>query len=206
MSGLRLLSTLLALTLLAGCAGTDRMDAPANAAWEQRQQVLNQLQEWSIQGSLHVRDNQDSQSARIRWWQQQEEFQVNLWGTFNIGATEISGTAERVTVIQAGEPPFISEEPEMLFYDQLGFELPIHYLHYWIKGAPFPGMAAELTFGELNQVSSLNQNGWQVQYLAYTNYGLASLPTRIRLSKSPLRLDLVRLNWTLTETGDDSDE
>lgn len=203
MSGQRSLLSMFALILLAGCAGTERMDAPVNAAWEQRQQVLNELEEWSIQGSLHVRDNQDSQSARIRWWQQQESFQVNLWGTFNIGATEISGTAERVTVTQAGEPPFISEEPEMLFYEQLGFELPIHYLHYWIKGMPFPDVDAALTFGELNQVTSLNQNGWQVQYLAYTNYGLASLPTRIRLSKSPLRLDLVRLDWTLIESSDE---
>lgn len=203
MSRYRLIASLMILAGLAGCAGTGRIDAPVNSAWEQRQQVLNQLQEWSIQGSLHVRDDQDSQSARIRWWQQQEQFQVNLWGTFNIGATEITGTAERVRVEQAGEPPFISEEPEMLFYDQLGFELPVHYLHYWIKGVPFPGTEANVTFGDLNQVTSLNQNGWQVQYLAYTNYGLASLPTRIRLSKSPLRLDLVRLNWTLTESSDD---
>lgn len=203
MSRFHLFSGLLMLAFLTGCADTQRMDAPVNTAWEQRQEVLYQLQAWSIQGSLHIRDDQDAQSARIRWQQQQDAFQINLWGTFNIGATEISGTAERVTVEQAGEPPFISDEPEMLFYDQLGFKLPVHYLHYWIKGAPYPGIETELTFGEMNQLTLLTQNGWQVQYLAYTNYGLASLPTRIRLSKPPLRLDLVRLNWTLIESRDD---
>jgi len=36
-----------------------------------------------------------------------------------------------------------------------------------------------------------------VQYLGYTNYAAESLPTRIRIEKPPLRLDFVRLDWTL---------
>ena len=82
-------------------------------------------------------------------------------------------------------------------YDQLGYELPVSQLSYWIKGIPAPGSAGQPSFNEENHLVSLEQDGWHVQYMAYTRYTLESLPTRIRIEKPPLRLDFVRLDWTL---------
>ena len=82
--------------------------------------------------------------------------------------------------------------------EQLGYELPVSQLSYWIKGIPAPGSRAQPIFNEEHHLVSLEQDGWVVQYLAYTRYDIESLPTRIRIEKAPLRLDFVRLDWTLT--------
>ena len=189
---------LITLTL-AACSSTPRIDAPVNAEWEQRRQVLDDISHWEFIGSLNVRDASDAHSSRIRWQQQDDVYQINLWGTFNVGATQIDGRPGEVQIVQQGEDPVFTESPEELLYQELGYELPVTELNYWIKGIPAPGASSELQFGENNQLRAFNQLGWQINYMAFTNFGTETLPTRIRIEKTPLRLDLTRLRWTLPD-------
>lgn len=197
MSTIRLISTFLLPLMLAACATSPRMDAPINDDWAQRLEVLEALTLWEFTGRIGVRDDRESHSSRIRWQQHGEDYVINLWGTLNAGATEITGEPGRVVLQQEGKDPLIADTPEQLVYEQLGYELPVAQLSYWIKGIPAPGASSETAFDIDNRLIRLQQSGWQVEYLGYTNYETESLPTRIRIQKSPLRLDFVRLDWTL---------
>lgn len=181
---------------LAAC-NTLRMDAPVNTEWEQRKAVLEALKHWEFTGSINVRDASEAHSSRIRWRQQGQQYRINLWGTFNIGATEINGRPGEVRIEQQGEEPIVTDSPRDMLYDRIGYELPVDELNYWIKGIPAPGKAEALNFADNTQLLGFEQAGWRVEYLGYTNLGAESLPTRIRIQKEPLRLDLTRLNWTL---------
>jgi len=183
--------------LLAGCAGTPRMDAPVNDDWQARRALLEALTRWEFTGRIGVRDDKESHSSRIRWQQQDERYVINLWGTLNAGATEITGRPGEVVLEQEGKTPLTASSAEALVYDQLGYELPVAQLSYWIKGMPAPGGLSSPSFNAENHLIGLEQDGWRVQYLGYTNYATESLPTRIRIEKPPLRLDFVRLDWTL---------
>lgn len=185
---------------LLSCAGAVRMDAPVISEWDARKAVLESLSEWEFTGSINVRDAEEGHSSRIRWRQNNELYRINLWGTFNIGATEVNGKPGEVRIEQEGEEPIITDTPEQLLYDRIGYELPVTELNFWIKGIPAPGPSQELSFADNQQLLSFVQAGWRVDYLGYTNFGQQTLPTRIRVQKPPLRLDLIRLNWTLPST------
>ncbi len=186
--------------ILLSCAGAVRMDAPVISEWDARKAVLESLSEWEFTGSINVRDADEAHSSRIRWRQNNELYRINLWGTFNIGATEVNGKPGEVRIDQEGEEPIITDTPEQLLYDRIGYELPVTELNFWIKGIPAPGPSQELSFADNQQLLSFVQAGWRVDYLGYTNFGQQTLPTRIRVQKPPLRLDLIRLNWTLPST------
>jgi outer membrane lipoprotein LolB len=176
------------------------MDAPVISEWDARKAVLESLSDWEFTGSINVRDAEEAHSSRIRWRQNNELYRINLWGTFNIGATEVNGKPGEVRIEQEGEEPIITDTPEQLLYDRIGYELPVTELNFWIKGIPAPGPSQELSFADNQQLLSFVQAGWRVDYLGYTNFGQQTLPTRIRVQKPPLRLDLIRLNWTLPST------
>jgi len=192
-----LFSTALVCLLLAGCAAAPRMDAPVNQDWQARRALLESLTLWEFTGRIGVRDDRESHSSRIRWQQQGDRYVINLWGTLNAGATQITGRPGEVILQQEGKTPLTAATAEDLVYDQLGYELPVAQLSFWIKGMPAPGANSAPSFNTEHHLISLEQDGWLVQYLGYTNYATESLPTRIRIEKPPLRLDFVRLDWTL---------
>lgn len=191
---------LLLVAFLAACTPL-RIAPPVNPEWKNRQAVLADIRQWEFTGSISVRDENESHSSRIRWQQQQERYRINLWGTFNVGATEINGAPGRVSIEQQGEPPLITTTPEQLIRDELGYELPVSQLNYWLRGIPSPGSRHEPVFGENNQLTELQQDGWTIRYMAYSNYDIETLPVRIRMEKPPLRVDLLRLNWSLDSPG-----
>lgn len=189
--------TIIVVSALISACAAPRMDAPVNENWQARRNVLAAITTWEFTGRIGVRDENEAHSSRIRWRQQDEQYVINLWGTLNAGATEITGSPTLVTLQQEGKAVLMAATPEALVEEQLGYELPVSQLSYWIKGIPAPGSIAAPSFNEENHLITLLQDGWAVQYMAYTNYDTESLPTRIRIEKAPLRLDFVRLDWTL---------
>lgn len=199
---LQIIAAWFACLVLVSCTGV-RMDAPVNTEWEERRQVLAGLSHWEFTGSVNVRDARDAHSSRIRWHQDGDTYRINLWGTFNAGATQIDGRPGEVSITQQGQAPVVTHSPEELLYQELGYELPVSELNHWVKGIPAPGLPSKLEFGENHQLLRFEQAGWQINYLGFTNFGTETLPTRIRVQRvqdepeNLLRLDLTRLTWSL---------
>lgn len=169
-----------------------------NSNWTAQRELLEELDSWQFRGRVDVRYNDDSDTPRIQWQQEDEEYRIRLWGTFNAGNTLITGRPGSVTMESRGET-IIAISPEELILQQLGYELPVSFLEYWIKGLPAPGERADLEFNELNQLTRIRQADWTVTYNDPRQYGDLSLPASMQLTRptNDIRLRFIGLNWTL---------
>ncbi|MFK7865340.1 MAG: lipoprotein insertase outer membrane protein LolB [Pseudohongiellaceae bacterium] len=188
------------LLLTCGLAACGSLAPPAtvNSDWERQRLALNNLDSWQLRGRVNVRYNNESNTPRIQWMQQNVEYHIRLWGTFNAGNTVIVGRPGFVTLEQGGDV-LTANSPEELILQQLGYELPVSYLEHWVKGIPAPDSEANLTFNELNQLLELAQDGWTVSYSDMRQYGDLSLPRKVTVTRpeNDIRLRFVGLNWQL---------
>jgi len=58
-----------------------------------------------------------------------------------------------------------------------------------------------MVLGEFNELVSLEQSGWTMNYQDYRLFGPYSLPRRIEMSREEnnIRLLFIGLNWTIDE-------
>ncbi len=200
---LRLLRSVGFLALLAGlpagCANAPR--ALEGGDWNRQREGLAALEQWQLRGRVNVRYDNESHTPRILWRQRQRNYNIRLWGSFNAGNTLISGGPDGVSLESDGEV-LTAATPENLILEQLGYELPVSRLEYWVRGLPAPAGDVELDFNDANQLRTLRQDGWSVQYDDPRRYGELSLPGAIELSRAAddVRLRFVGLRWIVGST------
>ncbi len=178
--------------------------ADTNSNWNKQRRALQNLDTWEMRGRVDVRYNDESNTPRIRWAQQPDHYNIRLWGTLNAGNTLITGVPGLVTLEQ-GNDVLTAASAEDLILQQLGYELPVSYLEYWVKGIPSPASGFELEFNELNQLESLRQDGWTISYPDIRQYGELTLPRRVDVTrpKNDIRLRFIGLSWTLETSETD---
>ena len=190
---------MLVLALLGTFLSTCAIAPPAseNSDWSRQRDQLQELDSWELRGRVNVRYDNESHTPRIIWLQQNVDYNIRLWGTFNAGATEIVGRPGFVTMENDGQT-LSANSPEDLILEQLGYELPVSQLNYWIKGLPAPESEAQLVFNELNQLTTIQQADWTINLSDMRQYGALSLPRRVELTRprNAIRLRFIGLNWT----------
>lgn len=190
----------LAVLLLSGCSlttPTSQTQAPSTAqTWRQHSQSVQKIQQWNMQGALGVRDNQQGFSSNFQWQQQQENYQLNLFGPLGIGNARIQGSPGNVTLQTSKNQTFSANSPESLMQQQLGWQLPLSYLSYWVRGIPAPGVKADYQLAQ-QRLQTLDQAGWHIQYLNYTNASGVSLPSKMYLTHPPLQVRIVIKQWNV---------
>ena len=198
-AALRLASFCLLTAALSACSSL-APPASENSSWTLQSQQLEKLTHWQLRGRVNVRYNNESQTPRIHWQHSSRAYQIRLWGTFNAGNTLIRGEPGRVSLDQ-GDEHFSASSPEELILQQLGYELPISYLEFWIKGLPVPDRPAALFFNDLNQLTAFKQADWTVTLSDLRDYGGLALPRRVDImrSENDAQLRFVGLRWTLPE-------
>jgi outer membrane lipoprotein LolB len=197
----RLLLTVLLLGLGVSACSSLAPPAQDNTNWIQQRNRLQQLGNWQLRGRVNVRYQNESHTPRIQWQQQQQDFHIRLWGTFNAGNTSIDGGPGFVSLEQDGVI-VTATSPEDLILQQLGYELPVSYLEYWIRGLPAPHSNADLSFNELNQLAQMEQDGWTISYTDPRQYGAVTLPRRVDVTRprDDVSLRFVGLSWTLEDS------
>ena len=193
---------MLAMALLSACISS-APPAEENSDWARQRELLEAMDSWELRGRVNVRYDNESDTPRINWLQQGTEYSITLWGTFNAGYTTVIGQPGYVTLESGGET-LTASSPEELILQQLGYELPVSQLNYWVKGLPAPDSAAQLTFNDLNQLTTIRQQDWTVSLIDIRQYGALNLPRRVELMRprNDIRLIFFGLNWTTDEAAD----
>ena len=111
----------------------------------------------------------ESETPRIQWQHSNRAYRIRC-GVPLTPQYPDSGRARRVSLDQ-GDKHFSAKSPEELILQQLGYELPISYLEFWIKGLPVPDRPAALLFNDLNQLTAFEQADWTITLSDLRDYG-----------------------------------
>lgn len=205
---MKLMRTLLApalALLLAGCAGLgpqESVEGPGNAAdWNAHKAHISEIDGWQISGKIGIQAPQDSGSGTLFWLQRQDYFDIRLSGPLGRGATRLTGRPDAVALEVASQGRFEADSPEALVESQLGWQLPVSNLLWWIRGLPAPDSRSRIALDGAGRLASLQQDGWDVQYLGYSEENGYTLPSRIKLAGRDLQITLVVKDWQPRQLG-----
>ena len=191
--------------LLAGCAGLgpqESVEGPGNIEdWKAHKAHISEIDGWQISGKIGIQAPQDSGSGTLFWLQRQGYFDIRLSGPLGRGATRLTGRPDAVALEVAGQGRFEAESPEALVESQLGWQLPVSHLLYWVRGLPAPDSRSRIALDPNGRLASLQQDGWDVQYLGYTEEDGYTLPNRIKLAGRDLKITLVVKDWQPRQLG-----
>lgn len=188
------------LLLLAGCATVPSSYTPQQSNWSQREAQLQQFLDWQLEGRIAISTEDDSWSGSLQWQQLNQLYDIRFSGPFGQGAMSLTGDPERV-VLSTSEGEIIGYQgPEQLMFDQLGWQVPISHLQYWVVGRPHPLDSAEqIEFDEFGRIKALQQSDWRVDYRRYRHYQNLELPDKIFIENHRLSVRLVINNWQQPE-------
>ena len=193
------------IALLAGCAGLTSHEAlegeGSPALWQSHKQQIGSLDAWQINGKVGIRAPQDSGSGTLFWLQRQDYYDIRLSGPLGRGAARLTGRPGAIQLEVANQGRYQAASPEQLLQQQLGLNLPVSHLLWWIRGLPAPDSRSRLTLDRDSRLARLSQDGWQVDYLRYTEQGGYWLPERLKLSGHDLQVTLVIKDWQPRQLG-----
>ncbi|MBA1280364.1 MULTISPECIES: lipoprotein insertase outer membrane protein LolB [Pseudomonadaceae] len=191
--------------LLAGCAGLgpqESIEGPGNKEdWTTHKARVSEIDGWQISGKIGIRAPQDSGSGTLFWLQRQDYFDIRLSGPLGRGATRLTGRPDAVALEVAGQGRYEAESPEALVESQLGWQLPVSSLLWWVRGLPAPDSRSRIALDANGRLANLQQDGWDIQYLGYSEEGGYALPSRIKLAGRDLQITLVVKDWQPRQLG-----
>ncbi|MEH6472778.1 MAG: lipoprotein insertase outer membrane protein LolB, partial [Halopseudomonas sp.] len=177
---------LMALGCLAlfGCSSqSPRPPAPPEQSWNQHQQQLLPLTEWQILGKIRIQTDNDDLAANLNWSQQQDHYRIYIAGPFGQGAVNIEGSEQAgISLDIKDKGHYQAASPEQLLNQQLGWNVPVSLIPYWIRGLPAPQSDHTKTLDPDNRLQQLQQAGWTINYLDYQTDELLHLPRKIKLN------------------------
>jgi len=166
---------------------------------------------WQLSGKIGLRGPRLAESAYLNWRQCGDDYDVRISGPLGQTVARIEGRGENLTVSMEGRDPVTTAEPELLLQEQLGWSVPLRALRYWVRAEAAPGAPATVT-GPQRQPESLQQLGWQVNYLSYhvaetaapTQAGderpaATTLPAKLTLRGGELQATLLINDWLLSD-------
>lgn len=193
------------LTFLAGCAGLtsrESVEGQGDAKlWQAHKGEVAALDGWQISGKVGIRAPRDSGSGTLFWLQRQDYFDIRLSGPLGRGAARLTGRDGKVLLEVANQGRYEAESPEALLEEQLGWRLPVSHLFWWVRGLPAPDSKSRVNLDSDSHLASLEQDGWQLQYLSYVEQNGYRLPERIKLHGTDLDITLVIKDWQPRQLG-----
>lgn len=91
-----------------------------------------------------------------------------------------------IATLETSDGIYKGKDLDTLLIKQLGFTLPVNYLHYWVQGIPLPQYSIDK-----NLQSGFTQLGWNVEYLKWED---DNHPYIMQISNDQMKVKLL-INW-----------
>ena len=196
-------SGVVALLLAACAAQAPRAPLPPltstpEANQRQREALLAQQPDWSLQGRVALSNGRDGGSGRIDWQQVGARYDVSLSAPVTRQSWRITGDESHARLEGIADGPLEGEDPAALLREATRWDVPVTALASWVRGVPADEArhgGADVAFGPDGRLATLRQAGWTVQYSAWRAEGAVELPQRLEASRDEAKVRLVVDAW-----------
>ena len=197
---MRWLVPLSLILLVMGCAAPLPVPpADAEAAWQSRQQHLNQMNDWRLNGRLAITRGAEAWHLKVNWRQKQDDYEIFLSGPFGAGQVKLVGNHDGVVLRDSERHAYYAMEPETLLYEHTGVMMPVTGLRYWILGLPDPAKnhTSQTRLDAYGRLAELQQRDWTVQFPDYVAVKHYQLPERLLIQSEDIEVRLVVDDWQI---------
>jgi outer membrane lipoprotein LolB len=191
----RLLVPLAAL-LVAGCAAAPSIPVPAPGAPEARREALQARESWSLAGRVAVAAAGEGATASLDWRQAGGSSELALRGPFGARAITVTVNGRDIS-LSDGEGRLDGADAHVYLEGQLGADLPVSQLRYWVLGVPAPEAPYQETLGPDGLPVRLVQQGWVIDFERFRPVDGLWLPSRITAEAGTTRVRLAVSRWEL---------
>ena len=152
---------------------------------------------FSLTGRISVQDEDQNFSAGIRWQHTEQEDDVVLLSPFGQVMAQIKSNRDYARLTTSEQKVFHAVDVETLTQDILGWRIPLTGLKFWVQGHHAPATVSIKAIDINDQVVSIRQNGWEINYIRYSSATAANviLPKVLVLNYDKLTLKLVVDSW-----------
>jgi len=188
-----------AVAVVAGCRTAPPIQQPPTTMqpWDVTRPALQARDHFDLKGRVAVAAGKDGFNASLRWIQAGTLSQVSLEGPLGAGGVQITANGDALSIVTSHGDRLDSEAAHAELGARLGFDPPLGSLRYWIQGVPDPAMPAKENVDPQQQrLQSLEQDGWQIDYTGYMPSGAGSLPAKLTLQRTGVRVRLIVDGWS----------
>ena len=196
---LRLFAALLAAILISACSQAPRRgdENPLFVqAYQQRAASLSGLDRWSLDGRLAIHDGKEGGSGNLKWVQTGEESDLRFRGALGQGAWWLQAGESGARIELANGDVYRADSVVDLVKQQLGWQVPVDALTWWVRGLAKPDAKAARSLDEEGRLTKLDQLGWDVDFGKYENEESGWLPARLTARKGKYLVKLVVKRWS----------
>jgi len=181
---------------LSGCVTVEKPPPQFNAL--ERQWLAKIHREgWGLHGRIGVTGGPESWHGGIQWEYRDDYDRLKIAGPFGQGGVLVEMRPGWIRVSHQDGQIQESTRPQLLLNQLLGVVVPLESLHYWILGLPAPG-PAKMNYGSGRRLSSLEQQGWRIEYRRYQAVGEGGLPVKVIMTgPAGVRLKLIIDRWEI---------
>ncbi|MGH1470959.1 MAG: lipoprotein insertase outer membrane protein LolB [Cellvibrionaceae bacterium] len=156
------------------------------------------ISDWQLRGKIVVRSRGESDKAKFMWRNSEDAYKIRLSGALGMGTTYIKGDKKSVRLEQNGKAPVEASSPEQLVLDQLGRDIPISHLHFWVRGLPTTEIKIDhIRYDDNGMIKQLIQAGWILNYESFSVNGEWNLPSKMTAIREDIELELSVSKWTI---------
>jgi outer membrane lipoprotein LolB len=175
---------------------TAPLPAPGAPPWAAREPQLQAREHFGLKGRVAVAAAGTGFNARLRWAQDGERAHLALEGPLGAGAVHVEADGSGLEIATASGAHLTGDAARAELAARLGFDPPLASLRYWVLGVPDPARPADEQLDSGRQrLSSLEQDGWRIDYSDYVAVGSEWLPSRLTLERADVRVKLLVDDW-----------
>jgi outer membrane lipoprotein LolB len=190
---------LLTCALLASCSAPRllRPDAARMKALEQREDTLRSRPDWTLRGRMAISGPEDSGSGTLDWSQQGPAFRFTLSAPVSGKTWTLSGDGQHAELLGLhGQQAVVAATASGLLASELGWNVPVAQLAYWVRGIRAPG-PADVVFQGDGLPAEIRQDGWVIEFRDYETTRDPLLPRKIFAGNGAYKVRLVVQSWEL---------
>lgn len=154
---------------------------------------------WRLSGRAAVRTSSDSGTVTVRWRESAGGYRVDLSAPMAAGAVRIEGDDQSALLRTASGDRYRGASPRELLRRAAGYDLPVEYLRWWLRGLPVPDVEGTVTLDGEGSAVAFEQAGWRVTLSEYRAVGDYRLPHRLSVNGEQGSARIAIARWTALE-------